>query len=100
MEVQELISYYLFDETSKIEICFRLDIDSEDEVRTDTLDLSEAIDFGYNFIDEDEKPYYDDEYDEDDWDDDFTSINEDLLINFINEYYIVNLDKLPKAELL
>ena len=41
----------------------------------------------------------DDEEFEDDWSD-ITSIDEDSLISFLNEYYVINPDKLPKAELI
>jgi hypothetical protein len=38
--------------------------------------------------------------DEEDEFDDFETIDEDILLNFLNEYYVVYPDKLPKSELL
>jgi hypothetical protein len=101
MEVQELIFYYLHEETRTLEVNFRLTIDSEDEFRSDILDLTEADDFGYNIIMNDLdilNEYSDDgsEY-EDDWGD-VDTIDEEVLISFLNEYYVVNPTKLPKSQ--
>jgi hypothetical protein len=100
MEIRELVSYYLYEDTKRIEVEFRLTLDSEDEVRNDIINLEEAEDFGYNIL-EDNKDFfqYDDE-DEDDEFDDFIDIDEDSLISFLNEYYVINPDKLPKTEIL
>jgi hypothetical protein len=87
MEIQELVSYYLFEDTKRIEISFRLSSDSDDEIRNDIVD--DTNDF-FGFEDE-EDDYYDEE---------FQSIDEEQLISFLNEYYIVNQDKLPKSEIL
>lgn len=99
MEIQELVSYYLFEDTGKIEVSFRLDIDSDDELRTDTISLDEANDFGYNFIDDDED-FIDEDDENDSYDISFKSIDEYQLLNFLNEYYIINLDRLPESEFI
>jgi hypothetical protein len=100
MEIQELIFFYLHENTNTIEVQFRLNVDSEEEIRIDLIDLNEASDFGYDLILED----YDLKGDEDD-DEEFywlesPSIDEDNLINFLNEYYVVSPEKLPKPELI
>jgi type I restriction-modification system DNA methylase subunit len=100
MEVIEIISYYIHEQTRRVEVSFRLVNDSDDEFRADIISLDEAEDFGYNLTQEDFNIFDDDdEYDEFDFDDDFESIDEDLLIDYLNEYYIVNPNKLPKPEL-
>lgn len=103
MELQELVYFYILEESRTIEVSFRLTTDGEDEVRTDFIELSEAEDFGYNIITEDLEfmgDYMDDDDDYvDDWSD-ITSIDEESLISFLNEYYVINPDKLPKAELI
>ena len=99
MEIQELVSYYLFEDTGKIEVSFRLDIDSDDELRTDTISLDEANDFGYNFIDDDED-FIDEDDENDSYDISFKSIDEYQLLNFLNEYYVINLDRLPESEFI
>jgi len=100
MEVSELIFYYLHEIDNTIEVQFRLISDSEEEIRLDIINLSDVNDFGFDLILEDH-----DMDDEDDDDDDFfwtesPSIDEDNLITFLNEYYVVYPDKLPKPELI
>lgn len=102
MEIQELIFYYLHEDTKTLEVNFRLTIDSEDHFRSDIVDLSEAENFGYNIIADDLdilNEFSDDDYEDEDWND-FESVDEETLISFLNEYYIVNPDKLPKSELI
>jgi hypothetical protein len=100
MEIRELVSYYLYEDTKRIEVTFKLSLDSEDEVRNDIINLEEAEEFGYNIVEDNNDFFqFDDEEDEDDFDD-FVDIDEDLLISFLNEYYIVNPNKLPKPEIL
>lgn len=102
MEIRELVSYYLYEDTKRIEVTFRLTLDSEDEVRNDIINLEEAEEFGYNLIDDNNDFFqFDDESEDDDDDfDDFVDIDEDLLVSFLNEYYIINPNKLPKTEIL
>ena len=101
MEIRELVSYYLYEDTKRIEVTFKLSLDSEDEVRNDIINLEEAEEFGYNLIEDNNDFFqFDDEEDDEDDFDDFIDIDEDLLISFLNEYYIVNPNKLPKPEIL
>ena len=88
MEIQELIFFYLHETTKTIEVQFRLSIDSEEEFRTDMIDLSEITDFGFDLITEDYESYEEDEEEEYFWLDSPT-IDEDNLISFLNEYYVV-----------
>ena len=103
MEIQELVYFYILEESRTIEVSFRLTTDGDDELRTDFIEISEAEDFGYNIITEEldfMNDYMDDE-DEmgEDWSD-ILNIDEDNLISFLNEFYVINPQKLPKAELI
>lgn len=101
MEIQELIFFYLHESTRTIEVQFRLNIDSEEEFRTDVIDLNETLDFGYELLVEDYDLYEDDsEEDDDSYWVDSPSVDEDNLLSFLNEYYIVFPEKLPKPELI
>lgn len=103
MEIQELIFYYLHEDTRTLEVNFRLTIDSEDEFRSDIIDLTETDNFGYNIITDDLEilnEYSDeDTIDEDEWGD-VEIIDEEILLSFLNEYYIVNPNKLPKSQII
>jgi hypothetical protein len=102
MEVIEIVSYYLYEDTKRLEITFRTFTDSEDEVRNDIINLDYAKEFGYDLISESLSFFDLLEFEdvEDDDDDDFQTIDEDVLMSFLNEYYIVYPDKLPKSEIL
>ena len=97
----EIVSYYVYEDKSRVDVTFRLTIDSDDEVRNDIICLDESEEYGYDLIEDDFEilDLLDDENDDDgDFDDDFETIDEELLITFLNEYYIVNPNKLPSVE--
>lgn len=102
MEVVEIVSYYVYEDTKRIEVSFRLNTDSEDEMRNDIINLDESKEYGYTLIEENFDFFDMSEYEDDTFEDleDFQSIDEDLLLSFLNEYYIVNPDKLPKSEFI
>lgn len=101
MEVVDIVSYYIFEEKKQIEVSFKMNTDSDDEIRTDLIEILEFSNYGYNVIDENINQFFlndDDEFEEDF--DDFIDIDEDILVQFLNEYYIINPKKLPKTELM
>jgi hypothetical protein len=67
--------------------------DSNFESRYDTIELSESDDFGFSLINEDIE-FFDDEEENIEFDD----INENELQSFLNEYYMIYPDRLPKIE--
>ena len=102
MEVVEIISYYIYEETKSIEVSFRLSYDAEDEVRSDVLSIEEAKGMGFDLIQDDVDFLVNEEEDDYSFVEDFFDIEtleEDVLITYLNEYYIVNPDRLPNSEL-
>ena len=99
MEVVEIISNFINKDNNVVEVEFRMRGDNEDTVRIDTIEFEYLQDFGYgeNFLSFD---LFED--DDEDWDlgfeDEEFFIDEDDLISFLNEYYLVYEDKLPGAE--
>jgi hypothetical protein len=100
MELQELIFFYLHENTNTIEVQFRLSIDSDEEMRTDLIDLIEASNFGYELLMEDYDLNESDEEEEEFFWLESPTVDEDNLISYLNEFYIINPDKLPKPELI
>ena len=106
MEVIEIVEYNVNPKTNILEVTFRLMDESEDMVREDKMDYSIAEEYGYNLEDE-TFDFFEMDFDEDDEDLLFeedpevgdTLIDEDQLISFLNEYYTVNPNRLPKAEI-
>lgn len=99
MEIKDLVSFYIDDSSNLLEVSFRTIDDDEDQIRQDTIHLDEIEEFGYNFLN--------DTINESD--EDFEEINtlyeglnyidDEEIITFLNEYYMVYPKKLPKAEL-
>jgi hypothetical protein len=101
MEIKELESFYVNEASQTLDVTFRILSDSDDEIRTDQITLEEVRTFGYN-INEKVDDFYDDD-DEDDvylfGDIDDEDLDEQEIISFLNEYYLIYPDNLPDAEL-
>ena len=106
MEVIEIVEYNVNPKTNILEVTFRLMDDSEDMVREDKRDYSIAEEDG-SYLEDETFDFFEMGFDEDDEDLLFeedsevgdTLIDEDQLISFLNEYYTVNPNRLPKAEI-
>ena len=100
MEIKELESFYINETSQTLDVTFRLLKDNDDEIRTDQIDLGESKTFGYNFL----KDNTDDLWDDDDEDYFDTSgeefeMDEEEIISFLNEYYLIYQDRLPDTQL-
>lgn len=101
MEILEIINYSVNFKTNILDVSFRTIEDDDDVQRTDRIDYSTAEDYGYDLISQD-FDIFDDMGDDDEDFEDFMDIqdaelDEDELITFLNEYYMVNPTSLPKA---
>lgn len=100
MEVIEIVSHFVNRDSNVLRVEFRCMGDEFDEIRTDVIEYTYVEEFGYDSsLDYDE---FFDEYEEDEWDyndDDEEFMDEETLLSFLNEYYVVY-PKLPDAEQL
>jgi hypothetical protein len=81
-----------------LEVSFRTIEDEEDVVRIDTIDYSVVESYGFDLITE-SFDFFDDDLVEDSYEDEGKiELDEDELISFLNEYYIVNADSIPQPE--
>jgi len=100
MEVIEIVSHFINRDANVIRVEFRCMGDDTDMVRTDTIEYELIQDYGY-----DDSISFDgffDEYDEEEWDyedEDEDYMDETDLLDFLNEYYVVD-GNLPDAEYL
>lgn len=99
MEIKEIVSYFLNQETNILEVSFRTIDDSDDVVRTGNINFSIADEYG--FIVELETQTINEDIDEDElWERNyFTELDEVELLSFLNEYYEVNPNEIPETEL-
>ena len=106
MEIKELVSFYINENTETMDVTFRLSIDGDDEIRTDQIDLDVIKSFGYNLEDLRTNNILDMYSDEDDDDDDiFGNLFDDIedfdsdeVKSFLNEYYLIFPDRLPDVD--
>lgn len=98
MEIKEIISYYLNTDSNILEVTFRTIDDSEDLLRSDSINYNIVEEYGFEL----ETLTFD--FFEEDLEDDFfesdekVELDEDELLNFLNEYYTVNPHILPKSD--
>jgi len=97
MEIKEIVSYYIHEKSRTLEVSFTLITDNEDEIRNDIISISEAEDFGYKLIQDDFDIFEEEDFEIED--DEFETVDEEILISYLNEYYVVNPDRLPSSEL-
>jgi hypothetical protein len=100
MEVVEIISSYINKDNNILRVEFRFM--GDEGIRQDVIEFEYMKDFGYyegDMMEVFESIDIDDE-DWDDWDtdEDEVFIDDETLISFLNEYYIVFPDKIPDEE--
>ena len=102
MEIKELVSYYINETSHTLDVTFKTLTDSEDEIRTDQIVLDEIETFGYNILNNINDDFFEDDDEEfEDMFDDFEEeeLDEDEIVSFLNEYYLIYPKKLPEAQL-
>jgi hypothetical protein len=97
MEIKEIVSYFLNSDSNILDVSFRTIDDSDDVLRTDNIDYSIVGDYGFE-LETESFDFFDEEFEDEFIDEDKIELDEDELIIFLNEYYTINSDALPKAE--
>ena len=98
MEIKEIVSYYFNGEANLLEVSFRTIEDDEDVVRIDTINYDVVESYGFDLVTESFDFFADDLDDESYEEEGKVELDEDELITFLNEYYIVNPDSIPEPE--
>ena len=99
MEIKEIISYYLNGDTNIIEVSFRTIEDEEDVLRNDTIDYTIVEEYGFDLVTESFDFFdFDDVFLGGIFEEETIELDEDELIVFLNEYYLINPSQLPKSE--
>jgi hypothetical protein len=97
MEIKEIVSYFLNSETNILEVSFRTIEDSEEVFRNDSIDYTIVEDYGFDLVTE-SFDFFDEEFEDEIIDEEKVELDEDELIIFLNEYYTINPESLPKSE--
>lgn len=98
MEIKEIVSYFLNSGTNILEVSFRTIEDSEEVLRSDSIDYTIVEDYGFDLVTE-SFDFFDEEFEDELIEEEKVELDEDELIIFLNEYYTINPESLPKSEL-
>lgn len=96
MEIKEIISYFLNTDSNILEVSFRTIDDDDDVLRNDQIDYTLAEEYGYE-LETESFDFFDDDF-EDEIEKEEVELDEDTLISFLNEYYTINQNSIPKSE--
>jgi hypothetical protein len=99
MEIKEIVSYFLNEDTDILDVSFRTIEDPDDVVRVDKIDFTIIEEYGFELITDTFDLFNDEDNEDDSYESEKIELDEDELIMFLNEYYMINPDELPKAEL-
>jgi len=97
MEIKEIITYSLNLDTNILEVTFRTIEDNEELQRIDQIDYTLVNEYGYE-LETELFGFFDDEDDDEKFEKDDIELDEEQLIHFLNEYYMINPKSLPKPE--
>jgi hypothetical protein len=98
MEIREIISYFLNSDTNVLDVSFRILEDNEEVMRTDSIDYSNVADYGFDLVSE-SFDFFGEEFEDDEiLEEEKIELDEEELVMFLNEYYTINPDALPKSE--
>lgn len=96
MEIKEIVSYFVNSRSNILEVSFRTIDDEDDVMRTDLIDYGIIESYGFDLATE-SFDFFDDD-DDIVSDEDKVELDEEELITFLNEYYVVNPKLLPNSE--
>lgn len=100
MEIKEIVSYYVDVQNEILEVSFRTTEDEDDYIRQDEIDLIETKDFAYSLnVDSNNFDLIDVEDSDNFYDVEDVEFSDEEIIAFLNEYYTVHSDRLPKSEI-
>jgi len=99
MEIKEILSYFLNSDSNILEVSFRTIEHEDDVLRNDNINYSIVSEYGFE-LETETFDFFGEEFDEDLGDDnEKIELDEDELISFLNKYYTINENSIPKAEL-
>lgn len=98
MEVREIVETVLREPV--LEVRFRLDVDGDDVIRIKEFIIDEIKDYGYDILTEDFDLFDDEDWDDEEYDlgdDHDYFVDEEELISFMNEFFLISGD-IPEPE--
>ena len=98
MEIKEIVNYFLNSDSNILEVSFRTIDDEDDVLRTDNIDYSIVLEYGFE-LETESFNFFSEDFEEDlIVEEEKIELDEEELISFLNEYYTINQESLPKSE--
>lgn len=97
MEIKEIVTYFLNTDSNILEVSFRSIEDTDDVLRTDSINYSIVEDYGF-ILETESFDFFDDEFEDVEEEKKSVELDEDELVSFLNEYYTVNSHMIPNAD--
>jgi hypothetical protein len=98
MEIKEIVNYFLNSDSNILEVSFRTIDDEDDVLRTDNINYSIVLEYGFE-LETESFNFFSEDFEEDlIVEEEKIELDEDELISFLNEYYTINQESLPKSE--
>ena len=97
MEIKEIVTYFLNTDSNILEVSFRSIEDTDDVLRTDSINYSIVEDYGF-ILETEYFDFFDDEFEDVEEEKKSVELDEDELVSFLNEYYTVNNHMIPNAD--
>ncbi len=100
MEIKEIVSYSVLPSANILEVAFRTIDDSDEEIRNVEIEYSEVSEYGFELETESLDLFFDDDNEDiKNTNEDSVELDEEELVNFLNEYFLVNPSKLPESSI-
>ncbi len=97
MEIKEIVSYTVLPSANILEVAFRTIDDTDEHIRNVEIEYSEVANFGFELETESIDFFFDEDDDFEKEETESVELDEEELITFLNEYFLLNPEKLPEA---
>lgn len=97
MEIKEIVSYTVLPSANILEVSFRTIEDGDDHIRNVEIEYNEVSNYGFELETESIDFFFDDDDDFEKVDSESVELDEEELVTFLNEYFLLNPEKLPEA---
>ena len=97
MEIKEIVSYTVLPSANILEVTFRTIDDTDDHIRNVEIEYNEVANYGFELETEsiDFFFFFYDDFEKEE--SESVELDEEELVTFLNEYFLLNPEKLPEA---
>lgn len=97
MEIKEIVSYTVLPSANILEVTFRTIDDTDDHIRNVEIEYNEVANYGFELETESIDFFFDDDDVFEKEESESVELDEEELVTFLNEYFLLNPEKLPEA---